>query len=407
MPADAGSERDAMHVTTAKSIDPTALRAIIAAGMLFVSSCALAKTWIISTEPGSISIGEVAQQAQDGDTVEIRAGQYDGGVAVWPQKRLTIRGIGARPIIRAGTRSAEAKGIWVIRQGDFTIENIEFRDARGADAVGSGIRLERGTLTVRKCVFLNNEIGLMTANTPSTRLTIEDSEFGNAPTDAGGLHHLVYVGRIESVEVRGSYFHTGHVGHLFKSRARQSTLKYNLLADGPDGEASYELDFPNGGEVLVVGNTLVQGMRSQNRVVIAFGAEGNTWDKNRLQLAHNTLVNESFIPAWFLRVWRDRFASPPEIVAVNNLTSGLGIFEFGNDGVFVGNANRVQTLDHGRIPPSAASLLALDAVRPAPDPALRPDSEFAPDIGEIRISAPTQWVPGAFQATGAADNRPH
>ena len=45
-------------------------------------------------------------------------------------KQLTIRGIGGRPVIRTDGRSAERKGIWVIRQGRFSIENIEFRDAR-------------------------------------------------------------------------------------------------------------------------------------------------------------------------------------------------------------------------------------------------------------------------------------
>ena len=85
---------------------------------------------MVGPYPESLSIDEVSQRAQDGDTVEILAGEYRGSVAVWAQKQLTIRGIGGRPVIRADGRSAERKGIWVIRQGDFTIENIEFRDAR-------------------------------------------------------------------------------------------------------------------------------------------------------------------------------------------------------------------------------------------------------------------------------------
>ena len=377
------------------------LGAALSLVFLLVADCANARIWMVGPYPESLSIDEVSQRAQDGDTVEILAGEYRGSVAVWAQKQLTIRGIGGRPVIRADGRSAERKGIWVIRQGDFTIENIEFRDARGADAVGSGIRLERGTLTVRGCVFLNNEIGLMTANTPATRLTIEDSEFGNAPTDRGGLHHLLYVGEIENFEVRGSYFHTGHVGHLLKSRARKSTVKYNLLADGPLGEASYEMDFPNGGDVLLVGNTVVQSRASRNPVVIAFGAEGNTWKDSRLRLGHNTLKNEGLVPAWFLRVWRNRFTSPPQVVAINNLTIGLGIFELGTDGVFSGNANSVlesgNTVEEPYLPGDPARQ-TLDPVAAAPDPDLRPDSEFSSPTGTVRLDFPETWLPGAFQA---------
>ena len=48
------------------------------------------------------------------------------------------------------------------------------------------------------------------------------------------------------------------------------------------------MDFPNGGDVLLVGNTVVQSRASRNPVVIAFGAEGNTWKDSRHAPGHNT-----------------------------------------------------------------------------------------------------------------------
>ena len=57
--------------------------------------------------------------------------QVRGDVAVITQRRLTIRGGDPRPVVDAGGHHAEGKGIWVVRGGEVTIENIEFRGARG------------------------------------------------------------------------------------------------------------------------------------------------------------------------------------------------------------------------------------------------------------------------------------
>ncbi|MDD2881437.1 MAG: hypothetical protein PHQ58_13465 [Rhodoferax sp.] len=88
-----------------------------------------------------------------------------------------------------------------------------------------------------------------------------------------------------------SYFHHAHIGHLLKSRAALSHILNSRLVDGADGTASYELEFPNGGEAFVVGNTIAQSMRTENPHLISFGAEGYTWPRNTLYLSSNTLVN--------------------------------------------------------------------------------------------------------------------
>ena len=100
-----------------------------------------------------------------------------GDTAVWTQRNLQIRGINGRPRLIAAGKSAEEKAIWVIRGDDIIVENIEFTGARVPDRNGAGIRFERGKLTVRKCVFIDNEIGMLVGNDPSTILEIEDSEF--------------------------------------------------------------------------------------------------------------------------------------------------------------------------------------------------------------------------------------
>src|SRR5690606_39210976 len=68
------------------------------------------------------TIAEAARLARDGDTVEVQAGEYRGDVAVWTQKHLTIRSVGGRAVLIADGRSAEGKGIWVVRGADVTVE---------------------------------------------------------------------------------------------------------------------------------------------------------------------------------------------------------------------------------------------------------------------------------------------
>ncbi len=99
------------------------------------------------------TIAAAAKAAQDGDTIEIEAGDYVSDVAVWTQDRLVIRGVGGHARLIASGASAESKAIWVIRGGHVTVENIEFSGTRVPHQNGAGIRFEKGHLVVRNCRF--------------------------------------------------------------------------------------------------------------------------------------------------------------------------------------------------------------------------------------------------------------
>ena len=113
--------------------------ALLIAACILPSDLAAA---VIRVGPGEAftRIADAAKAARDGDIVEILPGEYRGDVTVWNQKRLLIRGIGERPVLIADGKNAEGKAIWVIRNGDIRIENIEFRGARASDGNGAGIR---------------------------------------------------------------------------------------------------------------------------------------------------------------------------------------------------------------------------------------------------------------------------
>ncbi|MES2070901.1 MAG: right-handed parallel beta-helix repeat-containing protein [Pseudomonadota bacterium] len=259
------------------------------------------------------TIAQAARLAQDGDIVEIEAGEYVGDVAVWTQSELTLRAVHGRARLTAAGASAEGKAIWVVRGGNITIENIDFRGARVPDRNGAGIRFEQGRLVIRNCSFIDNENGILTAGGGAT-LEIENSEFGyNGAGD--GFSHNVYVGPLEKFKVTGSYFHHARIGHLLKSRARENLVLYNRLSDESGGQASYELEFPNGGVAYVIGNLIEQSATTENSIIISFGAEGYAWTSNELYLASNTIVDDSATAGTFL------FVKPGKAVvrAVNNL----------------------------------------------------------------------------------------
>ena len=370
---------------------------------LVVSLAARSATLTVGPDAPLKTIAAAARVARDGDTVEIAAGVYRGDVAVWLQKRLTIRGIGGPAVLRADGRIAEGKAIWVIRNGDFTIEDIAFEGARASAGNGAGIRFERGRLTLRRCRFTDDENGVLTGNVGDTELTIEDSQFAQAPHAQGSLKHLLYVGQIARFTLTGSRFHQGFRGHLVKSRARENHIAYNLIHDGAGGRASYELEFPNGGLAYVIGNVIGQSEETENPAVIAYGAEGRIWTRNALYLVNNTLLSDRIGGASFLRIATDRFPDDFEVTAVNNLTVGLGLLGATSAGRFEGNfpvfasvLGDPETLDF-RL--GVRTWLKGAGVTPpvVDGRSLAPTAEFALPVGTTPLAPRSAWTPGAFQ----------
>ena len=381
---------------------PPILPILLFALQWLVPASVAARTFVVGPNGTQMSFAQALADAKDGDIIDLLAGEYRGEVATITQRKLLLRGVGGRPVFIAEGKAAEDKAIWVVRDGDITVENVEFRGARVADANGAGIRFEKGHLTVRRCAFFDNEMGLLTANFNDAELTIEDSEFGRAPHVVGGLPHLLYVGRIGRFSITGSRFHQGFEGHLIKSRAKISRIAYNFIYDGPDGEASYEIDLPSGGDATVIGNIIGQSRGTQNPVVVAYGAEGKAWDSNHLLMSHNTLIS-AFPLAWFLRSWPEKLGADTEIRAVNNLTVGLGVFGWGSAGDFDGNYPALAFMLAA--PDALGFELPLDSIlrgraadaRVLGGDAAVPVAEFKFPIGTQPLAPPAEWSPGALQ----------
>ncbi len=347
------------------------------------------------------TIAAASRVAQDGDIIEVEAGagagDYVADVAVWTQDRLTLRGVGGRARLVAAGANAEGKALWVMRGDRILVENFEFTGARVPHKNGAGIRLEKGRLTVRNCLFLDNQNGILTSNLPEVELTVEDSEFSGPRTEEPGIYHNLYAGTIRRLVVTGSYSHHARTGHLLKSRAAENFILYNRLTDETGGRASYELDLPNGGVAYVIGNIIRQGVQTENPHLIAFGAEGYKWPRNELYLAHNTLVDD-LRGGIFLRVRE----GANRVTAVNNLLLGNGALEVFDGGEYrhnprVGRGD-VAVLDAQDFRPRASARLAgrLAEAVAANGAKLTPEREYVHPRQTRALAAPAT-LPGAVQ----------
>lgn len=348
------------------------------------------------------SLQEALAKAADGDTLELLAGDYPGGLLI-ENRKLTLRGIG-KVVIQGDGKPGALKALWTVRGGDVTIENVQFRGMRAQDSGGSGVRQEGGRLLLRKVACFDNEYGVLAVNDEAAQLRIEDSVIGAAPRVVGGLYHLLNVGRIAKLEVTGSRFQQGFEGHLIRSRARETLLAYNFIHDSVRGGASYEIDIATGGIATLIGNVIGQGADSQNPVVLAYGTEGRGWDRNELRVVHNTFVHYGWIPAWFMRVFSDRLPQGTKVWAVNNLLVGPGIFWLGASGEFAGNRNATRGMladidTYGfELPPGSMWRGSGVDPRNVGGMDLSPKGEYEWPVGvrELKPGA-TTWTPGAYQ----------
>ncbi len=241
--------------------------------------------------------------AQPDDVIEIAAGTYTDSCTIGV-KGLTLRGVGGRPKIDlSGTdQPAQLKGIYVVDADDVRIENLELTGAHISDGNGgnaAGIRVFGNNLVVHGCYIHDSQNGILGENkTPGSTLTVENTELArNALGDGcnqGGCTHNIYV-NFGKLLFQYNWSHevandTADKGHLFKSRSKQSILLYNRFT-GETGINSYELNFPNGGLVVLVGNVVQKSAKSGNPVMVAYGEEGLSNPDLRVFAASNTFVS--------------------------------------------------------------------------------------------------------------------
>jgi hypothetical protein len=214
---------------------------------------------------------QAAQAARDGDTVLIDPGNYDD-CAVWRANHLTIES--RSPGVVFAGKTCQGKAIFVIDGSDVTVRGIIFTHAAVADHNGAGIRAQGNNLTVEASRFIDNEEGILAGSAPRSTIRVTGSTFRGNGTCIAACAHGIYVGGIALLDVEDSHFTDTHQGHDIKSRALRTVLRGNDISDGPNGDSSYLVDVPNGGDLLMEHNTLSKGPHTDNATTaIAIGEE--------------------------------------------------------------------------------------------------------------------------------------
>jgi hypothetical protein len=272
--------------------------------------------------------------ARPGDVVEVPPGTYRGALGVIDQPGVTLTSPAPGADFHAEGQHVEGKALLVVRAAGVHVHNIGLHGARVPSGNGAGIRFERGTLVLSHCRFHDNEMGLLSGGHADMQLAVHHCVFADAPRHEGPLlRHLLYVGRIGWCVVTHSRFANGWRGHLLKSRALVNRIAWNTLADDPGGAAAYLLEFPQGGDNLVLGNRLTQTAQAMNPALLSMGAEaarpGNEPMAHRLVLVDNHFTNLgpalTSRPARFVHLWPDRLAGSLEVEHHGNRFDGPGI----------------------------------------------------------------------------------
>ena len=239
--------------------------------------------------------------ADTGDTIQIAPGEY-ADCAVLSANHLTVEGIGKPGKVVLVGKTCLGKGILVIHGADITIRNLTLALARVPDGNGAGIRAEGGNLTVESTIFLDNQDGILTNADPFMDVRVIHSQFIGNGVCLSYCAHAIYAGRIASLTVQDSLFRDTKEGHDIKSRAARTEVVGCDIADGPAGTASYLIEAPNGGAVIVRANTLEKGPKSGNlATAISIGAEGLSQPTPEILVEGNHFTNDTGGPTVLLR----------------------------------------------------------------------------------------------------------
>jgi len=268
-----------------------------------VAHSAAARTIAVGPEREFKLPSAAVAAAADGDTIAIDPGEYFD-CAVVTANRLTIEGKG--PGVVMTDKTCQGKAILVTVGRDITVRNLTLTRARVPDANGAGIRAEGANLSIENVRFVNNENGILAAPAPDSTIRIVASEFVRNGKCQDSCAHGIYVGNIALLHIEGSTFFETHAGHHVKSRAHRTELIGNKITDGQNGTSSYLVDVPNGGALVIEGNTLEKGPHTENwSAAIVIGAEGVSQPSAEITVRNNRFANDS----------------PHETIFVRNLTA--------------------------------------------------------------------------------------
>ena len=265
---------------------------LLLAVLASASSTAFARDLTVGAGKAYPTPSAAAAAAGAGDRILVSPGHYFD-CAVLTADRVTIEGVGDPASVVLTDKTCQGKALLVIDGQDATVANLTLTRARVPDGNGAGIRAEGGNLTVQGVRFINNQDGILTIPNPAMTLTVRDSLFDHNGVCGAACSHAIYAGHIALLTVEHSVFRDTRDGHDIKSRALRTVVTGCDISDGPAGTASYLVELPNGGALVMRGNTLEKGPLAGNHTAaVAIGMEGVDQPTGEITVEGNRFTND-------------------------------------------------------------------------------------------------------------------
>jgi hypothetical protein len=269
-------------------------------------SGAFSSMWVYQPPSGSglPMTTKTAQSFVDqatGASVVIPPGIYSGGLRLNRPLTVNLQGVVLTGVV-------DSKGFVLVENtpGPVVIENFETLLAPHLGTNAAGVRIQGGgDVTIRRAHIANSEMGIVSGNEGTGKLTIEDSLIER---QGGGsdLSHGIYAGVSDTLTIlRTTVRDVKGLGHLVKSRAKTTTIDRSYLL-GLNGIDSREFEAPNGGHVSITRSVIQKGPNTDNAEFTMVGGE----------ILQSAPVELPYLPSSFTFTdnWLifDRMATPPE-----------------------------------------------------------------------------------------------
>lgn len=246
---------------------------------------------VAETKKSFSRLAEAVASIGDSDgTIQIAPGRY-ADCAVQTAGRVTF--VAREPgTVTFDGGVCERKATLVLRGRGAIVDGLHFTNARVPDGNGAGIRLERSDLIVRNSQFTDAQSGILTADDPSSSITIEHSTFAGLGKDPRGRGaHSLYVGKYRKLKITHSRFERGTGGHYVKSRAPEVEISDSNFDDSRGQHTNYLIDLSNGASGRITRNAFLNGLGKNNHsVLISVAPEGRLNSSSGLLVDHNHVM---------------------------------------------------------------------------------------------------------------------
>ena len=235
------------------------------------------------------------EAARTGDTVAIQPGEYFD-CATLRANKLVVEGVGDADKVVITDKTCGGKGLFIVTGDDVTVRNLTLTRARVPDGNGAGIRNEAPNLTVDTVRFVNNQNGILSTPAEPGTILVRNSLFdrNGACPNGSNCAHGIYSNASHLLRVENTVFTGTKSGHHLKSRGERTEVIGCTITDGPEGTASYLIDIPNGGNLVVRASKMEKGPASENHSsAIVIGEEGVTHATREILLENSSFANDT------------------------------------------------------------------------------------------------------------------